>query len=164
MPSSTRSLWVLSNNVIDPAPTINVHVSALNGSATVTALPDSGADISVAGPDTITMLGDHCNNLLPSDMTPRGVTAWSLDDTDRPNTRDNHTRYSNLQRHPTHLPSSKRRSTFVEDSQGTKSPPPPPPDYPSPLSSPDTPSVSAVTTKEGTNPTLDPAKEFPNRI
>lgn len=73
-PSSTESPWILSN-VTDPAPTINVHISALNGSATVTALPDSGADISVAGPDIIAILGEHCNNLLLSDMVPRGLTG-----------------------------------------------------------------------------------------
>ena len=33
----------------DPAPSIDVAMSSLNGQATVRVLPDSGADVSVAG-------------------------------------------------------------------------------------------------------------------
>ena len=62
----------------EPAPTIAVQISTLNGQAVLNALPDSGADISVAGPSVIQQLGEHCNNLLGSNMTPRGVSGRKL--------------------------------------------------------------------------------------
>ena len=37
------------SNTVEPAPTINIHISSHNGNANITTLPDSGADISVAG-------------------------------------------------------------------------------------------------------------------
>ena len=115
-PSSIRSPWILSYNITEPAPTINVHVSALN--AVQTALPDSGEDISVVGPDTITML----QQLATIRCGTQG-SHGSLDDTNRPTTY-----------------------TFTQHFL--------PPDYPSPLSSPGTPSGISVatTTKESTNP------------
>ena len=76
-PSSIRSPWILSYNITEPAPTINVHVSALN--AVQTALPDSGEDISVVGPDTITML----QQLAAIRCGTQG-SHGSLDDTNRP--------------------------------------------------------------------------------
>ena len=142
----------------EPAPTINVHVSALNGSATVTALPDSGADISVAGPDTITMIGDHCKNLLPSDMVPRGVTGhWMTPIGQLPVTI---TLGTVTYRDTLHIyPAVKGVLLSWKTSKALRVLPP---NYPSPLSSPGTPSISvATTTKESTSPILDPAKEFP---
>ena len=58
------------------APTINIHVSSLNGCANLNILPDSGADISVAGPSTLTQLHEHPDNLLPS-----GLTHWAVNGT-----------------------------------------------------------------------------------
>ena len=63
---------------IKPAPTIQAHFSTPNGSATLTALPDSGADLSVAGPSIIMTLGDHMSNLLPSQITPRTVSGHKM--------------------------------------------------------------------------------------
>ena len=63
---------------IKPAPTIQAHFSTPNGSAELTALPDSGADLSVAGPSIITALGDHISNLLPSRIAPRTVSGHKL--------------------------------------------------------------------------------------
>ena len=60
------------------APTINIHVSSLNGCASLNILPDSGADISVAGPSTLTQLHEHPDNLLPSGLTPRAVNGTSM--------------------------------------------------------------------------------------
>ena len=60
------------------APTINIHVSFLNGCASLYILPDSGADISVAGPSTLTQLHEHPDNLLPSGLTPRAVNGTSM--------------------------------------------------------------------------------------
>ena len=55
---------------IDPAPTITVHISSLNGSADMEILLDSGADISAAGKEALRCLGEHVNNLLPSNIIP----------------------------------------------------------------------------------------------
>ena len=63
---------------IEPAPTIKVHISNPNGTANVKALPDSGADISVAGIEVIELLGDHRDNLLPSRVTPRTVSGHKM--------------------------------------------------------------------------------------
>ncbi len=48
----------------EPVPTISIHMSSLNGKATVRALPDSGADISVGGKDLLEHLHEHPDNLL----------------------------------------------------------------------------------------------------
>ena len=56
---------VISKNSIDAAPTIRVRVTSLNGHAEIDALPDSGADISVAGKFLLEQLGEHVDNLLP---------------------------------------------------------------------------------------------------
>ena len=63
---------------VKPAPTIQAHFSSLNGAAELTALPDSGADISVAGPNTVMALKEHLNNLLPSQVTPRTVSGHTM--------------------------------------------------------------------------------------
>ena len=39
----------ISDTGFEPAPTIMVSVTSLNGEATVEVLPDSGADVCVAG-------------------------------------------------------------------------------------------------------------------
>lgn len=69
-PLTTNSSTSLDPSV-KPAPTIQAHFSSLNGSAKLTALPDSGVDISVAGPSIVTALGDHTSNLLPSHISQR---------------------------------------------------------------------------------------------
>ena len=58
--------------------TISIHVTALNGSTDLEVLPDSGADITVAGPSTLTKVQEHCNYLLPSNMTPQAVNGTSM--------------------------------------------------------------------------------------
>ena len=73
-----KSSWVHDTKQIEPAPTIEVHFSTLNGSATLMALPDSGADISVAGLRAVQQLGDHKDNLLPSGITPKTVSGHNL--------------------------------------------------------------------------------------
>ena len=66
---------IMSLNYADPAPTLTVHIQALNGQATVEVLPDSGADISAAGVDFLTHFNKHVLNLLPSDVKPRAVNG-----------------------------------------------------------------------------------------
>ena len=156
-PATIHPPSILSNNITEPAPTINVHVSALNGSAPMVALPDSGADISVAGPDTVTALGDHCQNLLPSDMTPRGVTGHRMMPLGQiPVTI---TLGAVTYTDALHIyPEVKGVLLSWKTSKALRVLPT---NYPSPLSSLDTPLISATTTQEGTTPSLDPAKEFP---
>ena len=62
----------------EPAPTISVHMSSLNGQATVEALPDSGADICVGGTTLLQQLHEHPDNLLPSTTTPRAVNGTTM--------------------------------------------------------------------------------------
>ena len=50
---------------IDPAPTITVHISSLNGSADMEILPDSDADISAAGKEALRCLGEQPPTLQP---------------------------------------------------------------------------------------------------
>ena len=64
-----------ANRNHEPAPMIEVHVSSLNGQADLDVLPDSGADISVAGPSLLHHLSEHPDNLLPSTITPRTVNG-----------------------------------------------------------------------------------------
>ena len=60
-------------NMIESAPTVKVHVSSLNGHAVVSVLPDSGADVSLAGPSLLQDLKDHPDNLPPSAVSSRAV-------------------------------------------------------------------------------------------
>ena len=64
---------MMALNYSDPAPTLTVHVQALNGQAKVEVLPDSGADISAAGVDFLAHFNESVLNLLPSDVKPRAV-------------------------------------------------------------------------------------------
>ena len=57
------------------APTIMVSISSLNGLAMVEVLPDSGADICVAGVSLLQHLQELQDNLLPSNITPRAVNG-----------------------------------------------------------------------------------------
>lgn len=59
----------------EPAPRIDVNISCLNGQASVSVLPDSGADISVAGMSLLHNLSEHPDNLLPSSITSRAVNG-----------------------------------------------------------------------------------------
>ena len=63
---------------IQPAPTLQAEFSTSNGSTTTQVLPDSGADISVAGPSVIQSLNDHPGNLLPSQITPCTVNGQTM--------------------------------------------------------------------------------------
>ena len=60
------------------APTINVHISSLNGAAEVDILQDSGADISATGRASLSQLGEHEHNLLPSQVIPRAVSGTRM--------------------------------------------------------------------------------------
>ena len=77
-PPQVNTSKVVSCTSHEPAPTIHVHMSALNGQATVQVLPDSGADISVAGKALLDHLHEHPDNLLTSDVTPRAVNGTKM--------------------------------------------------------------------------------------
>ncbi len=62
----------------EPAPTIRVHMSSLNGQAAVQALPDSGADICVGDTALLEQLQEHPDNLLPSTITPRAINGTTM--------------------------------------------------------------------------------------
>ena len=70
-------------------PTINQHITDRNSACTdhpgrnltpaiMQILPDSGADISVAGPHIIWSLRDHPNNFLPSQITSRTINGQKM--------------------------------------------------------------------------------------
>ena len=69
---------VNASHTFEPAPTISIHMSSLNGQSMVKVLPDSGADISVAGRDLLEHLHEHPGNLLPSNVTPRAVNGTKM--------------------------------------------------------------------------------------
>ena len=66
------------NAITDPAPTISIHILSLNGSTDMEILPDSGANISAAGKETLSHLGKHVNNLLPSRIVPQAANRTSM--------------------------------------------------------------------------------------
>ena len=65
-------------DIFEPAPTILIGMSVLNGSCTFPVLPDSGADISVAGLAMLECLNEHPDNLLYSSVTPRAVNGSTM--------------------------------------------------------------------------------------
>ena len=73
MPEVNSSSTPCQRNMIESAPTVKVHVSSLNGHAVVSVLPDSGADVSLAGSSLLQDLKDHPDNLPPSAVSSRAV-------------------------------------------------------------------------------------------
>ena len=55
----------------ESAPTIGVTLESAIGQAELSVLPDSGADISAAGPQLPDALGTNVQNLLPTDVSPK---------------------------------------------------------------------------------------------
>ena len=66
------------STAIESAPTIEIQMSSLNGNATAVTLPDSGAEISIAGPSLLKLLHEHPDNLLPSTTSPRAVNGSTM--------------------------------------------------------------------------------------
>jgi len=62
----------------DPAPSTQIYISTLNGSAMAPVLPDSRADFSAAGPHLLTLLNEHPANLLPSQMSPHSASGHKM--------------------------------------------------------------------------------------
>ena len=58
--------------------TIVLQVTSSTGTHHLDVLPDSGADISAAGQKVLEILGQHVDNILPSDINPRTVNGLSI--------------------------------------------------------------------------------------
>ena len=72
------STQLSQSQVFDPAPILEIQMSSLNRQATVEALPDLGADISVGGPTLLKQLNEHQDNFLKSNITPRAVSNTTM--------------------------------------------------------------------------------------
>ena len=68
----------ITHGPVIPAPTVNMQVSTCHGEVSFNILPDSGADISAAGPQFVLALGEHVDNLAPSNLCPRAVNGSIL--------------------------------------------------------------------------------------
>ena len=66
----SRMYTIKQVTATDPAPTISIHLSSLNGSCDTNILPDSGADISASGQKILQYLNEDVRNLLPSKVIP----------------------------------------------------------------------------------------------
>ena len=61
--------------IADPAPTVVVHIQALNSQATVEILPDFETDIRAAGINFLVYFSEHVPNLLASEVRPHTVNG-----------------------------------------------------------------------------------------
>ena len=84
LPSATPNASTVSlephvfSATIKPAPTVEIQISSLNGHATVSVLPDSGAEISIAGYGLLQSLNKHPDNLLMSPISPQAVNGSAM--------------------------------------------------------------------------------------
>jgi len=80
--AGTNALSLLSTirhvAATDPAPTITLKITTLNGSTSATVLPDSGADISAASTAILSDLHEHIANLLPSNTVPKTANGTEM--------------------------------------------------------------------------------------
>ena len=65
----------LAHGPTTPAPIVHMQVTTCHGQASLDILPDSGADISAAGPQFVQALGEYMDNLAPSNICPRAVNG-----------------------------------------------------------------------------------------
>jgi len=71
-------LYTMQEAITEPAPTVTVDISSMTGTHSIEVLPDSGADISAAGPEVLAKMGHHKDNILTSNITPRTVNGLSM--------------------------------------------------------------------------------------
>ena len=55
-----------------------ILVTSANGSCELQSLPDSGADISAAGKETLQTLNEHVNSLIPSRVIPKAANGMKM--------------------------------------------------------------------------------------
>ena len=67
-----------SAELINPTPTVTIKVTTCNCQANVAILPNSGADICAAGLEFVKSIGEHMDNLVPSQVVPRAVNGSTL--------------------------------------------------------------------------------------
>ena len=77
-PTSTSMSALKQVSSTEPAPTIRLHIRTVNGSTITSVLPDSGADISAAGLQILTLLDEHQPNLLHSTMSPHTASGHQM--------------------------------------------------------------------------------------
>ena len=58
-------------------------MSSSSGIREVEVLSDLGADISAAGQEILRTLGEHIDNLLPSNISPRAVNRLCMTPVDK---------------------------------------------------------------------------------
>ena len=63
---------------MEKAPLIKVCITSANSSSKLEVLPDSGADILVAGKEVLQHLNEQANCLPPSAVTPKAVNGTKL--------------------------------------------------------------------------------------
>ena len=72
-------IFVINLHLTKITKCIDLENLELYGStSTVSALPDSGADVSVAGLAVLESLNEHPDNLLPSKVVPRAVNGTTM--------------------------------------------------------------------------------------
>ena len=81
-------------------------------------LPDSGADISITGPNIIWSLNDHWDNLLPSQVTPHPVNGQKLTPISKLPVQIKIRNYTH--KDELHIPKYRRRPRIMESMQGTQ--------------------------------------------
>ena len=64
---------VIASTQASRAPTVQANISPPNGTCTIVALPDTGADISAAGLNFLESLGEPLSNLLPPTDQPKSA-------------------------------------------------------------------------------------------
>ena len=69
---------IIANTVSQRSPTVTVSTSSVNGSAKIKATPDTGADITAAGINFLTAIGEHVNNLLPPLDQPKSADGTTM--------------------------------------------------------------------------------------
>ena len=77
-PSTKQLQTIRQVTTAETAPTIGIRILTVNGSCDTLALPDSGADISAAGPQLLKLLNEHTLNLLPSEVTPKTANGHKM--------------------------------------------------------------------------------------
>jgi len=71
-------LYTMQEAITKPAPTITVDISSTTGTYPIEELPDSGADISAAGPEVFSSMGHHLDSILISNIIPKTVNGLSM--------------------------------------------------------------------------------------
>ena len=64
--------------ITKPVQTVTVNILSTTGTHSIEVLPDTGADVSAAGPELLSSMGHHMDNVLSSYITPKTVNGFSV--------------------------------------------------------------------------------------